>query len=363
MGPVTITLAAMAATMAQDKMADVPSPPPVPVVPAPAPPHLEAARGPNLPPAPRSRSGQVMNRADYPAAALRENRSGSTSVELAVSRWGTVGDCRVVSSSGHADLDAATCDILARRMQFWPATDAAGVAVAGTHSQTVRWALPEMVEPVAPPPIVTVSMPDPTQLFPRPPRAKNYGWSRLTEEDWPDGAIEAGRSGSAHVSFDIDAAGKVTTCRVLQTSGHPDLDARSCAIVRERATYEAARGIDGLASVGRGEQRFDWTRPQERKAAAVASTVEPSWRNRPMTLPAFMARPGGFAVKMALGDDGKATECRMESRGGMEGAKVMADRLCKDAREKGFRTFDPARNPLPREIEVVMDVKVAGKGR
>lgn len=363
MGPVTITLAAMAATMAQDKMAPVPAPPPLPTVPAPAPTHLETARGPNLPPAPRGRSGQVMNPSDYPPAALRENRSGSTGVELAVSRWGTVGDCRVASSSGHADLDAAACDMLVRRMQFWPATDSAGAPVAGTHSQTVRWVLPETVAPIAPPPIVTVSMPDSTQLFPRPPQAKSYSWSRLTEGDWPDGALEAGRSGTTRVSFDIDAAGKVTTCRVLQTSGHPDLDARSCAIVRERAAYEPARGIDGLADVGRGEQRFDWTTPDDRRAAAAARAAEPAWRNRAMTLPAFMARPGGLAVKMTLGDDGKATECRLEGRGGMEGAKLMADRLCKDARDKGFRTLDPAKNPLPREIEVIMDIKVAGKGR
>lgn len=180
MGPVTITFAAMAATLAQDKATDGAEapPPPAVIIPPPAPPVSPPARpkGPNLAPTPVGTPGRYVNSWDYPAAALREKRSGATKVELAVSRWGTVADCRVKESSGHADLDGEACARLVTRARFWPATDAQGKDVAGTYSQTVRWELPKDRAPsvAPPPPIVTVPIPASTTLFPRPPRLKDW---------------------------------------------------------------------------------------------------------------------------------------------------------------------------------------------
>ena len=40
-------------------------------------------------------------------------------------------------------LDAATCDKLARRAKFDPASDETGAAVPGTYTGAVRWQIPE----------------------------------------------------------------------------------------------------------------------------------------------------------------------------------------------------------------------------
>lgn len=55
---------------------------------------------------------------DYPAKAVREAREGVTGYALTVSPDGKITDCLIVNSSGHADLDSATCDVLRRRARF-----------------------------------------------------------------------------------------------------------------------------------------------------------------------------------------------------------------------------------------------------
>ncbi len=78
---------------------------------------------------------------DYPAAALRERRSGNVTTEVAIDRLGRVTGCSVVASSGHADLDAASCGAV-RRSRYRAATDADSQPVASTRQQSIAWRLP-----------------------------------------------------------------------------------------------------------------------------------------------------------------------------------------------------------------------------
>jgi protein TonB len=55
---------------------------------------------------------------------------------------GKVIDCSVTQSSGHADLDAATCTNVKRRARFTPAVRN-GEAVQGSYSNRVRWQIPK----------------------------------------------------------------------------------------------------------------------------------------------------------------------------------------------------------------------------
>lgn len=89
---------------------------------------------------------RLIGQEDYPSAALRDGREGSTGVELAVGIDGRVHGCKITQSSGHADLDAATCAALQKRATFRPSTDSAGRSVAGAWSTRIRWALPQ--EPI-----------------------------------------------------------------------------------------------------------------------------------------------------------------------------------------------------------------------
>jgi protein TonB len=118
------------------------APPPAPIVlapPAPAPP---PPKGPSSGPQPRGNPGSWATTNDYPSRALREERSGTTGFRVTVGADGRVVDCQVTSSSGHADLDQATCQNVTRRARFKPALQD-GQPVQSSYSNRVRWVIPE----------------------------------------------------------------------------------------------------------------------------------------------------------------------------------------------------------------------------
>jgi periplasmic protein TonB len=121
------------------------TPPPVfrptPVVappPPPPPPPSQAASA-----TPRGNPGNWANANDYPSRALRDEREGVTRFSVTIGTDGRVTSCQVTGSSGHADLDEATCRNIQRRARFRPALDAAGNPTTGTWSSAVRWEIPE----------------------------------------------------------------------------------------------------------------------------------------------------------------------------------------------------------------------------
>ncbi len=76
---------------------------------------------------------------DYPSRALRQERQGTTAFRLDVNIDGKPTACSVTGSSGHADLDAATCKALLRRARFRPIADGGGPS---SWSSRVRWQIP-----------------------------------------------------------------------------------------------------------------------------------------------------------------------------------------------------------------------------
>ncbi|NYT40364.1 energy transducer TonB [Sphingomonas sp. R-74633] len=81
---------------------------------------------------------------DYPAAAIRANEQGSTSVRLTISAHGFPSDCAVIQSSGSASLDKATCLLIQRRTHFSPARDATGQPTEGSVDMGFDWVMPEL---------------------------------------------------------------------------------------------------------------------------------------------------------------------------------------------------------------------------
>jgi TonB family protein len=77
----------------------------------------------------------------YPITALREERSGTAMIQMTIGANGMVSSCAVIASSGHADLDAASCR-MTRFMRFLPKTDAAGNAEEATVKQQIIWQIP-----------------------------------------------------------------------------------------------------------------------------------------------------------------------------------------------------------------------------
>ncbi|PCD01615.1 hypothetical protein COC42_15920 [Sphingomonas spermidinifaciens] len=101
-------------------------PAPLPSLPSPTPTPMNLSRGASA----RGNIGAWFPQNAYPAAALRAEAEGRASVLLDVTAEGRVSDCRIVSGTGNAALDAETCRLAIRNGRFEPARDAAGNPIA-----------------------------------------------------------------------------------------------------------------------------------------------------------------------------------------------------------------------------------------
>lgn len=126
------------AVLAACSVADSPPPqtvPPPPAIPEPA----TLARDPT----PLGSPGNWFTTNDYPSRALREEREGAAEAHLTISVEGRPTACSIYSSSGHPDLDTATCSNLMRRARFNPALDAEGQPTTGAYASRVSWRIPD----------------------------------------------------------------------------------------------------------------------------------------------------------------------------------------------------------------------------
>jgi TonB family protein len=96
---------------------------------------------------PLNNPGEWATQNDYPSLALSQERYGTTGFRLYIGKNGIVENCEITLSSGHADLDATTCRVVAVRARFSPALDKKGNPTEGTYSNRVRWQIPNLRDP------------------------------------------------------------------------------------------------------------------------------------------------------------------------------------------------------------------------
>jgi len=124
--------------------------PQIVTIPTPPPIHIQAPPAPPAPPPAKIQRAQsargnllsLFSTDDYPESAIRSNAEGTTAVRLTIGTNGRVTNCEITSSSGHSDLDNATCRILTSRARFTPAKDSNGNPTTDTYPQRVTWRLP-----------------------------------------------------------------------------------------------------------------------------------------------------------------------------------------------------------------------------
>jgi len=113
-------------TLVTPPPAPPPPPPPAKVVKA------QSARG-NL--------QALFSADDYPQDALRNEETGTVTVNLSIGTNGRVTGCNVTGSSGSNSLDRATCRILQSRARFTPAKLSNGEPTTDTYTQRITWRL------------------------------------------------------------------------------------------------------------------------------------------------------------------------------------------------------------------------------
>ncbi len=123
----------------------VPIPDPIPYI-APRPTPSATPARPAFDPVaakPRNDPGSWVTVDDYRSSWINRGWTGTARFRLEVGTNGKVQNCAITASSGHVELDDATCALISRRAQFEPARDATGTKVGGTYFSSVRWQLPE----------------------------------------------------------------------------------------------------------------------------------------------------------------------------------------------------------------------------
>jgi len=112
-----------------------------PVGPIPAP--LDPVIADAVAPLPKGDPGRWITDRDYRTRWIREGLSGTARFALAIDASGRISECTITRSSGHGELDAATCRLIERRARFEPARDAEGNRVPGRYSNAINWRIPE----------------------------------------------------------------------------------------------------------------------------------------------------------------------------------------------------------------------------
>jgi TonB family protein len=209
---------------------------------------------------------------DYPADALDLNQEGSVGVLVRIDTKGAVSDCVVTSSSGSPALDAQTCRLVWLRAKFTPARGRTGTPVASSYEQRIAWqigndddgatsepwmvrwvvngwnyALPscrsgigEALESATPAECpsyiagIAASLPDSLKVH-----SDLVIEQRFTVGDAPNIMIASSDRliGKELARLEIDAHGKVSSCKVIETVGlMPPQLSRSCLITAKQYT-------------------------------------------------------------------------------------------------------------------------------
>jgi protein TonB len=84
-----------------------------------------------------------------------------------------------------------------------------------------------------------------SQTVPSPPPGTQSVASLLSFEDYPAEAVRNNWQGDVSVKLNITKDGRVRACRIVQSSGYPVLDLKTCEVMLLRARFTPARNIFG----------------------------------------------------------------------------------------------------------------------
>lgn len=87
---------------------------------------------------------------DYPKSAGEAAVSGAVSVRYTVEVDGHATNCRVTTSSGNAELDATTCQLIEKRFRFRPSRDEEGMPVRATIVENHTWVIDRVANAAEP---------------------------------------------------------------------------------------------------------------------------------------------------------------------------------------------------------------------
>lgn len=287
---------------------------------------------------------------DYPPAAMRDEREGTTVFRLRIAPDGLPTHCEILSSSGHDDLDTTTCELIMARARFTPGRDESGKPTGGTYSNRIRWQIPKYDESVA---VAGFALDAAQESWPRGPTPDDALMRIDPAAHYPAAARAAGEEGVVHMELGIDAAGQVTGCKVNESSLSFALDEAACALMRSNGKFSPALDSDGRPVRSIVATTFRWTLPEAAEEGPGGVAVQ-----RERSFP--MGKPGSATVTLLLGADGRVADCRFSTTGGigsMPNGMTPCDMFPAQARYAPFVGSDgkPAAKRVTMRTELVIE--------
>jgi protein TonB len=129
----------------------------------------------------------------------------------------------------------------------------------------LRDPLPPMPLPPQPMPTYVPDPPAPTPTAtaaPRAPKPRNAPGSWATPNDYPARDLREGNQGVTRFMLTIGVDGKVQSCAVTASSGHPGLDRAACDNISRRARFEPATDSSGSRVPGTYSGSIRWQIPR-----------------------------------------------------------------------------------------------------
>lgn len=130
------------------------------------------------------------------------------------------------------------------------------------------------------------------------PATSPTAWMAIS--DYPSAALAGHQEGTVGFALQVDSAGNVQSCSIIQSSGSPSLDEGTCALLKIRAKFEPARDAGGHAVAGTFASHVQWVYPQT-VAASVAEV-------RPIELHGSQRIGDGVSV-LWIDETGHITKC------------------------------------------------------
>jgi protein TonB len=79
----------------------------------------------------------------YPERARERGEEGTVEYRVDVDRDGALRSCEIIKSSGHSQLDQATCELMIQHVKFAPDVNEEGRPLESIFQGTIVWKLPD----------------------------------------------------------------------------------------------------------------------------------------------------------------------------------------------------------------------------
>ncbi|WP_420381242.1 energy transducer TonB [Novosphingobium sp.] len=93
------------------------------------------------------------------------------------------------------------------------------------------------------------------------PKGRPGDWA--SDSDYPSRALQLSQEGVTGFHVSVGTDGKVTSCEITKSSGSPELDKTTCAVVTRRARFNPATDGDGNPTTGSFSNSVRWQIPKD----------------------------------------------------------------------------------------------------